>query len=253
MNPIRNSIKNATDAIDTVTKDTTHKTRLVLENNNVVVKTKSVFSRIADAIFGRFFGKRTTDRDRLMQVLDKLDDLFSLQNIQNMLPAQKTEIEDKLFRLSRSRQFKDPQYQRIDQIYLRFQGFTPLGDKPTTAPRAATRAPRAATRATAAATPTTTKTEQPKVATTGTSTKAKPQTPKIQQIASLDRSQKTTLIGYLGLGGDPGNYRFDSFVKLGSGRYEINYYDFQQRKQMTDETMQARTPANIDDFLRGTQ
>ena len=115
MNPI-DPIFKATKAIKFVARDASKKYRLVLENDTIAIKTKSVFSKIADAIFGRFFGKRTTDRDRLMQVLDKLDDLFSLQNIQNMLPAQKTEIEDKLFRLSRSRQFKDPQYQRIDQI-----------------------------------------------------------------------------------------------------------------------------------------
>ncbi len=51
------------------------KFRLEISQNEVVTKTKGVFSKICDVLFGSFFGLRKTDSSKLNEVVERLDTL----------------------------------------------------------------------------------------------------------------------------------------------------------------------------------
>ena len=198
MNPI-DPIFKATKAIKFVARDASKKYRLVLENDTIAIKTKSVFSKIADAIFGRFFGKRTTDSERLIQVLDNLDRLLTEEITIGRRVTEKKELRTELQTLSEFRNLTPTAREKIQEICNKV-----LPPKRQIKPKdknVPAKAPQ-------------TKSAHEVISTV----------PDPERIAWLNPSQKRILMEYLDLKGSPENYKFDSFIRrlsqksIGPGR-----------------------------------
>lgn len=86
-----NGFKDSFDAFITFAKDKEKVTLLSLENDTVIVKTKSIWDKIWGAIL-RFFGKEALDRRSLPKVVAHLEKLLTEHVLTNLSTQYKNVI-----------------------------------------------------------------------------------------------------------------------------------------------------------------